>query len=141
PEPEPNPDPEPEVDFSELETLLEQVDALEESDYTEESWMDLMNSREVAKFLLDDDDATQDQVESSSSNKNFATSRLFIKMMMQLKIKLIVLKRVYNMLLITWLRKNKMRQKKMNWKQIRQMSNTLFKREVANTSLFFLDRR
>src|SRR5699024_3334276 len=76
PEPEPNPDPEPEVDFSELETLLEQVDALEESDYTEESWMDLMNSREVAKFLLDDDDATQDQVDRAKEGLQHALNNL-----------------------------------------------------------------
>src|SRR5699024_3734874 len=76
PEPEPNPDPKPEVAFSELETLREQVDAVEESDYTEESWMDLMNSREVAKILLDDDDATQDQVDRAKEGLQHALNKM-----------------------------------------------------------------
>lgn len=54
---------EPVVDKEELESKIEEAQSLNEEDYTEETWLVLENALENAIQVLEDEDATQEEVD------------------------------------------------------------------------------
>ncbi len=65
-----------EIDKSELEASIAAAEALNEDDYTPESWADLEDAIEAAKNVLADEDATQAQLTNAADKLNKAVAAL-----------------------------------------------------------------
>lgn len=64
------------ADKSQLQALVDQWEALQESDYTAESWNRFQNAMDQAKALLEDPAATQKQVDQAASDLQAAWEQL-----------------------------------------------------------------
>lgn len=64
------------VDKSELAQKIEEAESLKDSDYTESTWENLRQSLDRAKALIDDDGATQGQVDDALAGLDNAISQL-----------------------------------------------------------------
>ena len=66
----------PAVDTDKLEKAVEENTGKDETEYTEASWKAFNEALEAAKKVLDDDKATQDDVDAALKNLNEAASKL-----------------------------------------------------------------
>ncbi|MGI5858605.1 MAG: FIVAR domain-containing protein, partial [Tepidanaerobacteraceae bacterium] len=67
---------EDEVDKSELASVIESVYELNEADYTEESWNNLMEALTAAETVMEDEEATQEMVDEAVAGLNEAIEAL-----------------------------------------------------------------
>ncbi|MDO4327427.1 MAG: pectinesterase family protein [bacterium] len=63
-------------DMSKLSAAIESAEALEESDYTEESWKAVKEAIEAAKAVMESETATQEEVDSAAAKLSEAVSAL-----------------------------------------------------------------
>ena len=69
-------EPEPQADKSALQSAIQAAEALNQADYTEESWSALAEALEQAKAVNDQADATQEQVDTAAAALNAAMEAL-----------------------------------------------------------------
>ncbi len=67
------------IDKTSLETLISEVESLDKSKYTEESWANLEKALEEAKVVLGDENATVEQVKEAFTGLTIAKDNLELK--------------------------------------------------------------